>query len=97
MGVQLLVRLTTSSRTAIVVFVSSRTRPDDDVVDVTSFLALDVFQINKAMVIFVVLRRSALDAVDVNQKRVRLTTVIKHDRSHSRRKDSLHDSLLTSS
>ncbi len=34
-----------SSRTVITVVVSSRTDPDDDVVDVTSFSALDVVEI----------------------------------------------------
>ncbi len=43
-----------SSRTDVVVVVSSRTDQDDDgVVDVTSFSALDVVEINKDVVVVV--------------------------------------------
>ncbi len=48
------------SRSVISVVVSSRTYPDDDVVDVTSFSALDVVEMKviSVVVVVVVARRS---------------------------------------
>ncbi len=45
--------MTWSSRTVVFAIESSRTDPDDDVVDVTSFSALDVVE-TKRKVVFVV-------------------------------------------